>query len=194
MRGTNTGVLTSAAVIPSALQPSRHLAMPRFPESKMLKKFSLKKKVWAFSGLCEFFLDAKSLEVSSAPLEPITSITNILQRVIGDLALLSGIQHDDLLTYRKALLTGDIINPAISSQIRSGRMPSTVNKQMSVLSEILKLANRSQFIVHAPYEGVTRLKLSKREPDPLSVDEFQALVRSMSCITSSILIFSAYAG
>lgn len=132
--------------------------------------------------------------MSSASLESITSITNTLRRVIGDHALLSDIQHSDLLTYRKALLTGDIINPTITNQVRSGRMPSTVNKQMSVLLEMLKLANRSQFIVHAPYEGVSRLKLSKREPDPQPVDEFQALTLSMSGVAASILIFSVYTG
>ena len=80
------------------------------------------------------------------------------------------------------------------SLARQGRAPSTVNKQMAVLSEMLKLANRSQFILHAPYEGVSRLKLSKNDPDPLLLHEYQALIAALPRSQALIIIVAVHTG
>lgn len=77
---------------------------------------------------------------------------------------------------------------------RQGRAPSTINKQMAVLSEMLKLANRSQFILHAPYEGVSRLKLSKNDPDPLLLHEYQALIAALPRCQALIIIVAVHTG
>ena len=91
-------------------------------------------------------------------------------------------------------MTGTIINPAMPNLTRQGRAPSTVNKQMAVLSEMLKLANRSQFILHAPYEGVSRLKLSKNDPDPLLLHEYQALIAALPRSQALIIIVAVHTG
>lgn len=65
---------------------------------------------------------------------------------------------------------------------------------MAVLSEMLKLANRSQFILHAPYEGVFRLKLSKADPDPLLLHEYQALVAALPRKLALIIIVAVHTG
>ena len=77
---------------------------------------------------------------------------------------------------------------------RQGRAPSTVNKQMAVLSEMLKLANQSQFILHAPYEGVSRVKLSKNDPDPLLLHGYQALTAALPCSQALIIIVVVHTG
>lgn len=77
---------------------------------------------------------------------------------------------------------------------KKGRAPSTVNKQMAVLSEMQKLANRSQFILHAPYEGVSRLKLSKADPDPLLLHEYYALIALLPRKWVLIIIVSVHTG
>lgn len=124
----------------------------------------------------------------------ITSIVYTLQRVIGENTRLVDIEHADILHYRKELLTGTIINPAMPNLTRQGRAPSTVNKQMAVLSEMPKLANRSQFILHAPYEGVSRLKLSKNDPDPLLLHKYQALITTLPRSQALIIIVAVYTG
>lgn len=65
---------------------------------------------------------------------------------------------------------------------------------MAVLSEMLKLANRSQFILHAPYEGVSRLKLSKADPDPLLLHEYHALIALLPRKWVLIIIVSVHTG
>lgn len=182
------------AVIVSEIQLGRFDYAARFPESKSLKKFSSKKRIAMFGELGDFFVETKALEVSAATLLSITSAVNTLKRIVGENTPLADIEHADMLNYRKELLTGMIVNPAIPNTEKQGRAPSTVNKQMAVLSEMLKLANRSQFILHAPYEGVSRLKLSKADPDPLLLHEYQALIAALPRKLALIIIVAVHTG
>lgn len=134
---------------------------------KRLRNSSQPKKITTFKELSDFFTDTKALEVSGATLLSLTSVVNTLLRVIRENTRLVDTEHADILHYRKELLAGTIINPAMPNLAGQGRVSSTVNKQMAVLSEMLKPANRSQFIFHAPHEEVSRLQLSKNYPDPL---------------------------
>lgn len=182
------------AVIVSEIQFGQFDYTARFPESKALKKFSSTKRIGTFNDLCEFFIDTKALEVSEATLHSIVSVVNTLKRVVGENTRLVDIQHADVLNYRKELLTGEVVNPSMPNRSKKGRAPSTVNKQMAVLSEMLKLANRSQFILHAPYEGVSRLKLSKADPDPLLLHEYHALIALLPRKWILIIIVSVHTG
>lgn len=182
------------AVIVSEIQFGQFDYAARFPESKALKKFSSTKRIGTFNDLCEFFIDTKALEVSEATLHSIASVVNTLKRVVGENTRLVDIQHADVLNYRKELLTGEVVNPSMPNRSKKGRAPSTVNKQMAVLSEMLKLANRSQFILHAPYEGVSRLKLSKADPDPLLLHEYHALIALLPRKWILIIIVSVHTG
>ncbi|HHT2969634.1 site-specific integrase [Citrobacter koseri] len=181
------------AAIVSEIQLGKFDYADRFPESKALKKFSSTKRISTFKELSDFFTDTKSLEVSEATLLSITSVVNTLKRVVGENTRLVDIQHADILNYRKEL-TGEVFNPSMPNRIKNGRAPSTVNKQMAVLSEMLKLANRSQFILHAPYEGVSRLKLSKNDPDPLLLHEYQALIAALPRSQALIIIIAVHTG
>lgn len=182
------------AVIVSEIQFGQFDYAARFPESKALKKFSSTKRIGTFNDLCEFFIDTKALEVSEATLHSIASVVNTLKRVVGENTRLVDFQHADVLNYRKELLTGEVVNPSMPNRSKKGRAPSTVNKQMAVLSEMLKLANRSQFILHAPYEGVSRLKLSKADPDPLLLHEYHALIALLPRKWILIIIVSVHTG
>lgn len=167
------------AVIVSEIQLGQFDYASRFPESKALKKFSSTKKVTTFKELCDVFKEAKALEISLASMQTTSAIINTLRRIIGDNTRLVDIQHSDLLNYRKELLTGEVFNPVKPNFKKKGRSPSTVNTRMSLLSEMLKLANRSQFIKHAPYEGVALLKVSKKDPDPLLLHEYQSFIEAL---------------
>ncbi|MDL0069428.1 site-specific integrase [Enterobacter chengduensis] len=182
------------AVIVSEIQFGQFDYAARFPESKALKKFSSIKRITTFKELSDFFIDTKALEVSGATLHSLTSAVNTLKRVVGENTPLADIQHADILNYRKELLTGSVLNPSMPNLVKKGRAPSTVNKQMAVLSEMLKLANRSQFILHAPYEGVSRLKLSKADPDPLLLHEYQALIAAIPRKLALIIIVAVHTG
>lgn len=167
------------ALIVSEIQLGQFDYAARFPESKVLKKFSSTKRIKTFKELTDIFKDTKALEVSVSSMNSIKSSINTLLRVVGDNTPISEIQHADLLNYRKILLTGEVINPGKPYLSKTGRAPSTVNLLMGLLSEMLKLAKRSQFISHEPYKDISYLKISRKRPDPLGIDEYQQLITEM---------------
>ena len=168
------------AVIVSEIQLGTFEYAARFPESKALKKFSSVKKVTGFGELCDIYMEAKRFEISAATYDSLSSVVTTLRRVVGDATLINEIQHSDLLRYRNELLTGEVVHPIHLSLNKSGRAASTVNGMMSTFSTILKLAYRSNFIKHAPYEGLKWLKKSKSVPDPLLPSEYSAFMEALS--------------
>nr|WP_279114770.1 site-specific integrase [Enterobacter soli] len=178
------------AVIVSEIQLGTFEYAERFPESKALKKFSSTKKITAFGELCDMFMEAKRYEISAATFDSLTSVVKTLRRVVGDNTLLIDIQHSDLLRYRNDLLTGNVVHPIHSSLNKSGRAASTVNGMMSALSTILKLAYRSNFIKHTPYEGLRWLKKTKEPPDPLLPGEYLAFISSLTRSRYAVLLWT----
>ena len=182
------------ALIVSEIQLGTFDYASRFPESKALSKFGSTKRISTFAELCELFTDSKSLEVSHASMLTIRSTVNTLRRVIGDMTVLTDIQNADILSYRRELLFGEVINPGLPNFKKQGRSPSRVNTLISVLKEMLRMAHRSQFIPHTPFDGVSTLKVSKRSPDPLSFEEYRSFISHLSELHSLIWIVATHTG
>lgn len=182
------------ALIVSEIQLGTFDYANRFPESKALSKFGSTKRISTFAELCELFTDSKSLEVSHASMLTIRSTVNTLRRVVGDRTSLSDIQNADILAYRREFLFGEVVNPGLPNFKKQGRSPSRVNTLISVLKEMLKMAHRSQFITHTPFDGVSTLKVSKRSPDPLSYEEYQSFISHLSELHSLIWIVATHTG
>ena len=170
------------AVIISEIQLGTFDYSERFPESKALKKFSSTQKLRNFGELCAVFEASKIHEVSAATYDNLVSKLTTIRRVVGDSTPLASIEHTDLLNYRNELLTGEVTHPLHPALNKTGRAASTVNGLMSLLTSILKLAYRSNFIKHTPYDGLRALKKSKKAPDPLLPGECAAF---MAVITRS---------
>lgn len=166
----------------------------RFPESKAISKFTTTRRVSTFSELCDIFLRAKALELSAASHDSLTSKVKTLTRTIGDNTLLADIQYSDILHYRQELLTGDVINHLSPWFNKQGRAASTVNNIIGTLCEMLRLANQSGFIVHAPYENLKTLKVSKSDPDPLMIQEYRDFLAAISIRFSYIWIVAVHTG
>lgn len=182
------------ALIVSEIQLGTFDYASRFPESKALSKFGTTKRISTFAELCELFTDSKSLEVSHASMLTIRSTVNTLRRVVGDMTVLTDIQNADILSYRRELLFGEVNNPGLPNFKKQGRSPARVNTLMSVLKEMLRIAHRSQFITHTPYEGISTLKISKRTPDPLTFEEYQAFIANLSEQHSLLWIVAVHTG
>jgi len=182
------------ALIVSEIQMGAFDYAQRFPESKALSKFGTTKRINSFAELCDLFCDYKALEVSAASMLTIRSTVNTLRRVVGNSTLLADIQNADLLNYRRELLFGEVVNPGMPNYKKQGRSPSRVNTLMNVLTEMLKMANRSQFISHTPYDGIQMLKVSKRSPDPLSFDEYHSFISHLSLHHALIWTIATHTG
>lgn len=166
----------------------------RFPESKALKKFSSTQKIKTFGQLCEIFLASKSLEVAASSLENLQSTIATLQLVVGANTPIADIQHTDLLRYRAELLNGDVVHPKRPWLNKKGRAASTVNGIMNTFCTMLKLANRSQFIKHMPYEDLKVLKRSRKDPDPLLPSEYKAFIEVLPSGTRELWVLAINTG
>jgi integrase len=110
------------------------------------------------------------------------------------MTVLTDRQNADILSYRRELLFGEVINPGLPNFKKQGRSPARVNTLMSVLKEMLRIAHRSQFITHTPYEGISTLKVSKRTPGPLTFEEYQAFIANLSKPHSLLWVVAIHTG
>lgn len=182
------------AAIMSEIQFGMFDYVARFPESKAIKKFTTTQRITTFKELSTLFIESKSLEVSSASLSTIASGVNTLLRVVGDNTPISDIQHADILHYRHELLTGDVKHEKAPWLNKKGRTASTVNILLSLLCSMLRLANRSQFIKHAPYENIKQLKKTKSEPDPLLVHEYHCMLDALQSHHATLWTVAVHTG
>ena len=167
------------ALIVSEIQSGNFNYAKHFPDSKAIQKFTTTQMIRTYGELCDTYLKAKKLEVSLASYRGIASRLETLKTVVGSNTHIADIQHSDLLNYRNQLLTGDSVSPHSPWLNKTGRAVSTVNGLMNTLTEMLKLAQRSNFISHTPHEGLKMLKRSRKEPDPLLHDEYYAFIKAL---------------
>ncbi|WP_049117387.1 site-specific integrase [Klebsiella pneumoniae] len=167
------------AVIISEIQLGKFDYASHFPESKAVKKFTTAQKITTYEELCDTYSEAKKLEVSNASYLRVLSRISTLKMVVGSNTPISEIQHSDLLRYRAELLNGEVINSSMPWLNKAGRAVSTVNGLMNTLTGMLELAHKSNFIKHAPHEGVKMLKRSKKDPDPLLQSEYDAFMSAL---------------
>lgn len=59
---------------------------------------------------------------------------------------------------------------------------------------MLQHANRSRFILYAPYEGVSWLRLSKADPDPFLLHENLALIAALPRKLALIIVVLLHSG
>lgn len=148
----------------------------QFPGSKTARKFSTTLRINTFQELCDEYSGTKELEMTYASARNMQSIIKILLRIVGGETLITDIQQMDILRYRKELLLGDVRNEVVPHLNKTGRAPATVNEQIRTLCAMLKFAKRSQIISHSPFEDIPSLKLSRKAPDPLTMDEYERLI------------------
>ncbi|EMH0680396.1 DUF3596 domain-containing protein [Klebsiella aerogenes] len=182
------------SLIISEIQQGKFDYAEHFPESKAIKKFTTTQRIRTFSELCEVYLEAKKLEISVASHRGISSRIETLKSVIGENTHIADIQHSDLLNYRNQLLTGESISPHSPWLNKSGRAVSTVNGLMNTLTGMLKLAHRSNFITHAPHDGLKMLKRSRKDPDPLLHDEYSAFIKVLPPAAALLWTIAVHTG
>ncbi|MBS0930627.1 site-specific integrase [Klebsiella michiganensis] len=182
------------ALIISEIQQGKFDYAEHFPESKAIQKFTTTQMIRTYGELCGTYLTAKKLEVSAASYRGIVSRLETLRSVVGSNTYIADIQHSDLLNYRNQLLTGESVSPHSPWLNKTGRAVSTVNGLMNTLTAMLKLAQRSNFINHAPHDGIKMLKRSRKDPDPLLHDEYDAFIKVLAPAAKLLWIIAIHTG
>ena len=152
----------------------------QFPQSPILRSLGYAPSGVTLGNMADKWLELKRHEIAKSTFKCYEVWVKGCVGAIGSDRLLSDIKNEDILSARSSLLTG---NQSYShGNAKSGRSVRTVNAYISCLSAILQFAFDNGYIDKLPSSGITPLRKSKRDPDPLSKDEYR---RAMSACTTS---------
>ncbi|HFJ1418349.1 TPA: tyrosine-type recombinase/integrase [Salmonella enterica] len=148
----------------------------QFPDSPNLKLFGIVNKEITVAELADKWLKLKEMEISKNTMLRYESIIKISVSLLGGRVLASSVTQEDLLFFRKELMTGHHITRPGRELAPKGRSVATVNSYLGVVSGLFQFAARNGYIPQNPFNGITMLKRAKAEPDPLSREEFARLI------------------
>ncbi|EFH6810552.1 site-specific integrase [Escherichia coli] len=144
----------------------------QFPNSPNLKHFGLGKREITIKALSEKWLELKKIEIGGNALNRYQSVVRNMIPRIGENRLASSVTKEDLLFIRKDLLTGyHNLSNGKTTPVK-GRSVVTVNYYMTTIAGMFQFAADNGYIGSNPFNGLTPLKRSRTEPDPLTRDEF----------------------
>lgn len=150
----------------------------QFPSSPNLKKLGINDEQITLSLLSDKWLALKRLEITENAMRRYGSYISICTEVLGENRLASSISHEDILSLRKELLTGNQLCGAnqVNRGSKKGRTVRTVNVYLSCFSAMLGFAEKNGYIERSPFSGITPLRKSRTEPDPLTRDEYYRFI------------------
>lgn len=150
----------------------------QFPDSPNLKKFGVESREITVLELANKWLELKRMEISTNAMSRYSSIVrNMLLRIGGD-KLVSAVTQEDLLFIRKELLTGYHVLKTGQKTPVKGRSVRTVNNYMRTIPGMFNFAADSGYVKANPFNGISMLKRSRTEPDPLRREEFVRLINA----------------
>lgn len=166
----------------------------RFPSSKKAVAINTTLHVSTFHELCELWLKIKETEISANTLKKTKSQIDTIIKIMNGNTMLTAIGYSDVLNCRNELLTGETFYSKNKRKNKKGRTVSTVNNYVSLLCSILNFAYMSGFIQHKPFESVKSLRKTRVKPDPLTREEFAALMASERGQSQNMWKFAVYSG
>lgn len=122
------------------------------------------------------WLDLKTMEITNNAMGRYRSIIRNMLPRIGENRLASSVTHEHLLYIRKKLLTGYQTLKKGQTKPVKGRAVPTINNYMLIISLMFLFAVESGYITSSPFAGISPLKKSRVDPDPLTRDEFTRLI------------------
>lgn len=150
----------------------------RFPDSPNLKLFGIANKEITIEELSRKWLDLKELEISRNTMLRYESIVKTSVSLLGGRVLASSVTQEDLLVFRRELMTGYQVARPNRALTLKGRSVVTVNAYMGIVSSMFQFAACNGYIPKTPFSGISTLKKAKAEPDPLSQEEFARLIEA----------------
>ncbi|ECH6755293.1 TPA: DUF3596 domain-containing protein [Salmonella enterica] len=150
----------------------------QFPDSPNLKLFGVANKEITVAELADRWLKLKEMEISKNTMIRYESIINTCVSLLGGNILASSVTQEDLLVFRKELMTGHQIAKTGRKLVPKGRSVATVNTYLGVVAGLFQFAAHNGYISQNPFSGITMLKRAKSEPDPLTRDEFARLIEA----------------
>ncbi|ASD86117.1 DUF3596 domain-containing protein [Salmonella enterica] len=148
----------------------------RFPDSPNLKQFGVVNKDITIAKLAEKWLGLKEMEISRNTMIRYESIVKTSVSLLGGQVLASAVTQEDLLVFRRELMTGHQVVRPNRELTPKGRSVATVNSYMGIICGMFRFAASNGYISQNPFSEISTLKRAKTEPDPLTREEFTRLI------------------
>lgn len=155
----------------------------QFPNSSTINHKPAQGKEITITELAEKWLDLKSTEITKNALIRYTSYVKICAFLIGKSRKITTVTHEDILSLRKSLLTGNQVSGLNNKEWskKKGRSVRTVNVYLSCFKAMMEFAVNCAYLKHSPFIGVKSMKRERITPDPLTREEFS---RFMTCCSN----------
>jgi len=148
----------------------------QFPNSKNLQRFGEARQEVTIGELSSKWLALKEMEVAESSLNTYGRVIANVMAILGPGTLLSSITKESILEVRKELLTGYQVMKKGHKTAKKGRSSVTVNNYMTVWFGIFQFAVENGYISRSPMNGLTPLRESRPDPDPITREEFPRLI------------------
>ena len=146
-----------------------------FPESKTAKSFQTTKSVLTFGELAKLWFEGHKITLSPNAARSYGISIRTLEKQIGASTLLSDINNNDILVWRKELLCVETHYQTGHRSNKLGRAVRTVEYYLAILRQILDFGYLNKFMTHRPYEGIKHLQKNRIKPDPFLLSEYKKI-------------------
>ncbi|MCR2775488.1 site-specific integrase [Enterobacter hormaechei] len=159
-----------------AIKTGNFVYSAQFPNSKNLQRFGESMQEITIGELCKKWLVLKEMEVAESTMITYGRVTENVLAVLNHLTLVSSVTKERLLELRRELLTGYQTLKKGHKTVKKGRSSVTVNNYMTVMYGLFQFAVENGYISRSPMTGMSPLRESRPDPDPITRDEFPRLI------------------
>ena len=159
-----------------AIKTGTFVYSSQFPNSSNLRRFGESMQEVTIGELCNRWLALKEMEVAESTMTTYGRVTVNVLSLLNPSSLISTVTKEKILELRKELLTGYQTLKKGHKAAKKGRSSVTVNNYMTVLYGLFQFAVENGYISKSPMTGVTPLRESRPDPDPITRDEFPHLI------------------
>lgn len=147
----------------------------QFPESRRVSPQAPGKGI-TIREMCEKYLALKEPSITPITMKNFRARLKTVWLLLGEDRIVTSITQEDVMKVRIELLNGTQFIRMFQKEPKKGRAVSTVNSSIFQLKEVLSFAARNGYISDNPADGIKPLKKDKRDPDPLTKDEFLRII------------------
>jgi len=147
----------------------------QFPESRRVSAQSSVKGI-TLKQMCENYLALKEPSITPITMKNFSATLKTVWILLGEDRMVSTNTQEDVMKVRIELLKGTQFLRMFQKEPKKGRAVSTINSSIFQLKEVLSFAVRNGYISDNPADGIAPLKKDKKDPDPLTKDEFLRLI------------------
>ncbi|KHS76976.1 integrase [Pectobacterium brasiliense] len=155
----------------------------QFPQSPNLRRFGFIRPGVTVGELSARWLELKRMEITKNAHNRYVSYIRVCTDILGIEKTLEGVSNEDILMVRKELLTGYQLcgKHQINRSAKKGRTVRTVNVYLNCLGGMFRFAQRNGYIDRSPFDGISPLRKTRPDPDPLTIDEYSRFLRHCPC-------------